>query len=136
MSNDPNTKKEINGSCCAMQLLFQKAIEIYKSDQVVSSAEQLEKPEQKVCDLTDQLQAIIIEERLRVHFTTKEIPAASLGLIESGLVPKELFSIQGIGYQRKAGHFSPFWLYGNDTIKQILRSCQLIEFTACPVLSW
>jgi hypothetical protein len=31
---------------------------------------------------------------LRVHFTTKEVPAVSLGLIESGLVPEELFSIQ------------------------------------------
>ena len=27
------------------------------------------------------------------------------------------------GYQLKAGHFSPFWLYDNSTIKQNLRSC-------------
>jgi len=27
------------------------------------------------------------------------------------------------GYQLKAGHFSPFWPYGNSTIKQNLRSC-------------
>jgi len=37
MSNDPNTKKEINGSCRAIQVLFQKAQEICKSDQVVLS---------------------------------------------------------------------------------------------------
>ncbi|MCD4825760.1 MAG: hypothetical protein K8S55_14300 [Phycisphaerae bacterium] len=27
------------------------------------------------------------------------------------------------GYQLKTGHFLPFWLYGNSTIKQNLRSC-------------
>ncbi|MDL1988141.1 MAG: hypothetical protein LWX08_10915 [Deltaproteobacteria bacterium] len=27
------------------------------------------------------------------------------------------------GYQLKAGHFPPFWLYGNSTIKQNLRNC-------------
>ena len=27
------------------------------------------------------------------------------------------------GYQLKAGHFSPFWLYGNSKIKQNLWSC-------------
>ena len=36
----------------------------------------------------------VIHNFLRVHFTTKEVPAVSLGLIESGLVPEELFSIQ------------------------------------------
>ncbi|MBC2695148.1 MAG: hypothetical protein HF982_07720 [Desulfobacteraceae bacterium] len=65
MSNDPSTKKEVNGSCGAIQALFQKAQEICNSDQVISSADQLEKMEQKVCDLADQLQAIIIEERLQ-----------------------------------------------------------------------
>jgi len=29
------------------------------------------------------------------------------------------------GYQLKAGHFPPFWLYGNSTIKQNLMGCQL-----------
>ncbi|MBC2695744.1 MAG: hypothetical protein HF982_10815 [Desulfobacteraceae bacterium] len=59
MPNDQNTKKEINVFCGAIQALFQKAQEICNSDQVISSAEQLEKLEQKVGDLTDQLQAII-----------------------------------------------------------------------------
>jgi len=36
----------------------------------------------------------VIHNFLRVHFTTNEVPAVSLGLIESGLVPEELFSIQ------------------------------------------
>jgi hypothetical protein len=36
----------------------------------------------------------VIHNFLRVHFTTKEVPAVSLGLIENGLVPEELFSIQ------------------------------------------
>ena len=36
----------------------------------------------------------VIHNFLRVHFTTKGVPAVSLGLIESGLVPEELFSIQ------------------------------------------
>jgi len=27
------------------------------------------------------------------------------------------------GYQLKAGHFLPFWLYGNSKIKQDLWSC-------------
>jgi transposase-like protein len=36
----------------------------------------------------------VIHNFLRVHFTTKEVPAVSLGLIESGLVLEELFSIQ------------------------------------------
>ena len=38
----------------------------------------------------------VIHNFLRVHFTTKEVPAVSLGLIESGLVPEELFSIQSM----------------------------------------
>ena len=42
MSNDTNTKKEVNGSCGAIQALFQKVQEICNSDQVISSAEQLE----------------------------------------------------------------------------------------------
>ncbi|MBC2695112.1 MAG: hypothetical protein HF982_07535 [Desulfobacteraceae bacterium] len=58
MSNNTNTKKEVNGSCGAIQALFQKAQEICNSDQVISSAEQLEKLEQKICDLADQLQAV------------------------------------------------------------------------------
>jgi ferrous iron transport protein B len=31
--------------------------------------------------------------------------------------------IAAFGYQLKAGHFPPFWLYGNSTIKQNLRNC-------------
>ena len=31
-------------------------------------------------------------------------------------------SIASGGYQLKAGHFPPFWLYGNSTIKQNLRN--------------
>ena len=73
MSNDPNTKKEVNGSYSAIQAIFQKAQEICNSDQVVSSAEQLEELEQKVGDLTDQLQAIIIEERLQSSLDSEEV---------------------------------------------------------------
>jgi len=80
MSKDPNTKK-INGSCSAIQVLFQKAQEICKSDQVVSSAEQLEELEQKVCDLTDQLQAIIIEERLQSSLDSEEVRETEADLV-------------------------------------------------------
>ena len=38
-----------------------------------SSAKQLEKLEQKVCDLADQLQAIIIEERLQASLDSEEV---------------------------------------------------------------
>ena len=31
--------------------------------------------------------------------------------------------LEHVGYQLKAGHFPPFWLYCNSTIKQNLRSC-------------
>ena len=46
------------------------------SDQVISSAEQLEELEQTVCNLSDQLQAIIIEERLQssFDFSLQKIP--------------------------------------------------------------
>jgi len=36
----------------------------------------------------------IIHNFVRTHFTTKEVPAASLGIIERGLNQKQLFSIQ------------------------------------------
>ena len=53
MSNDSSTSKKVNGFCGGIQALFQKAQEICNSYQVISSAEQLEKLEQKVCDLAD-----------------------------------------------------------------------------------
>jgi acetyl-CoA carboxylase beta subunit len=73
MSNDPSTKKEVNGFCDGIQALFQKAQEICNSNQVISSAKQLEKLEQKVCDLADQLQAIIIEKRLQASLDSGEV---------------------------------------------------------------
>jgi hypothetical protein len=36
----------------------------------------------------------VIHNFVRVHFTTKEVPAVSLGLIDSGLTPEKLFSAQ------------------------------------------
>ena len=81
MSNDPNTEKEVNGFCSAIQVLFQKAQDICNSDQVVSSAEQLEKLEQKVCNLTDQLQAVIIEERLQVSLDSEDVREAEADLV-------------------------------------------------------
>jgi len=36
----------------------------------------------------------VIHNFVRVHFTTKEVPAVSLGLIESGLTAEKLFSTQ------------------------------------------
>ena len=81
MSNEQNTKKEINGFCSAIQVLFQKAQDICNSDQVVSSAEQLEKLEQKVCDLADQLQAIIIEERLQSSLDSEDVREAEADLV-------------------------------------------------------
>ena len=36
----------------------------------------------------------VIHNFVRVHFTTKEVPAVSLGVIESGLTPEKLFSAQ------------------------------------------
>jgi|LGVF01.1.fsa_nt_gb hypothetical protein len=42
ISNDTSTKKEVNGFCAAIQVLFHKTQEICNSDQVISSAEQLE----------------------------------------------------------------------------------------------
>ena len=81
MSNDPITKKEVNGSCGAIQALFQKAQDICNSDQGISSAEQLEKLEQKVCDLTDQLQAIIIEERLQSSLDSEDVREAEADLV-------------------------------------------------------
>ena len=36
----------------------------------------------------------VIHNFLRTHFTTKEVPAVRLGVIATGLVPEELFSIQ------------------------------------------
>lgn len=38
----------------------------------------------------------VIHNFLRVHFTTKKVPAVCLGVIESGLTPEKLFSIQYI----------------------------------------
>ena len=72
MSNDPRRKKESNGFCGAIQALFQKAQEICNSDQLISSAEQLEELEQKACDLADQVQAVIIEERLQSSLDSEE----------------------------------------------------------------
>ncbi|MDL1979690.1 MAG: hypothetical protein LWX52_16680, partial [Deltaproteobacteria bacterium] len=81
MSNDPSTKKEVNGFCSAIQALFQKAQEICNSDQIISSAEQLEELEQKVGDLTDQLQAIIIEERLQSSLDSEEVRETEADLV-------------------------------------------------------
>ena len=36
----------------------------------------------------------VIHNFVRVHFTTKEVPAVSLGVIESGLTAEKLFSAQ------------------------------------------
>ena len=36
----------------------------------------------------------VIHNFVRIHFTTKEVPAVSLGVIENGLTPEELFSVQ------------------------------------------
>ena len=36
----------------------------------------------------------VIHNFVRVHFTTKEVPAVSLGVMENGLTPEELFSVQ------------------------------------------
>lgn len=36
----------------------------------------------------------VIHNFLRVHFTIKKVPAVSLGVIESGLTPEKLFSVQ------------------------------------------
>ncbi|MCP4577852.1 MAG: IS1 family transposase, partial [Deltaproteobacteria bacterium] len=36
----------------------------------------------------------VIHNFVRVHFTTKEVPAVSLGVIENGLTPEKLFSAQ------------------------------------------
>ena len=38
----------------------------------------------------------VIHNFVRAHFTTKEVPAVSLGMIDSGLTSKKLFSIQFI----------------------------------------
>ena len=35
----------------------------------------------------------------------------------------DLHVLRGIGYQLKAGHFPPFWFYGNFTTKRNLMSC-------------
>ncbi|MDL1975894.1 MAG: hypothetical protein LWX55_14190, partial [Deltaproteobacteria bacterium] len=81
MSNDPNTKKDANGFCSAIQAIFQKAQAIYNSDQVISSAEQLEELEQKIGDLTDQLQAIIIEEQLQSSLDSEEVRKTEADLV-------------------------------------------------------
>lgn len=81
MSNDPSRKKESNGFCGAIQALFQQAQEICNSNQVISSAEQLEELEQKVCDLTDQLQAVIIEERLQSLLDSEEARKTEADLV-------------------------------------------------------
>ena len=80
-SNDSSTTKKVNGFCGGIQALFQKAQEICNSDQVISSAEQLEKLEQKVCDLADQLQAIIIEERLQSSLDSEEVREIEADLV-------------------------------------------------------
>ena len=36
----------------------------------------------------------VIHNFVRIHFTTKEVPAVSLGVIENGLTAEELFSAQ------------------------------------------
>ena len=36
----------------------------------------------------------VIHNYVRTHFTTKDVPAVRLGIIEKGLNPKTLFSIQ------------------------------------------
>jgi multiple sugar transport system substrate-binding protein len=46
--------------------------------------------------------------------------AAKLLLILSDTI---INSIKFKGYQLKAGHFLPFWLYGNSTINRNLRNC-------------
>ena len=81
MSNDQNAKKEISSFCGAIQALFQKAQEICNSDQVISSAEQLEELEQKACDFADQLQAVIIEERLQASLDSEEIRKTEADLV-------------------------------------------------------
>jgi len=81
MSNDLSTKKEVNDFCSAIQAIFQRAQEICNSDQVISSAEQLEELEQKVGDLTDQLQAIIIEERLQSSLDSEEVRETEADLV-------------------------------------------------------
>ncbi len=81
MSNDPSTRKEVNGFCSAIQAIFQRAQEICNSDQVISSAEQLEELKQKVGDLTDQLQAIIIEERLQSSLDSEEVRETEADLV-------------------------------------------------------
>ncbi len=81
MSNDPNKKKDVNGFCSAIQAIFQKAQEICNSDQVISSAEQMEELEQKLGDLTDQLQAIIIEERLQSSLDSEAVRETEADLV-------------------------------------------------------
>ena len=81
MSNDTSTKKEVNNFCGGIQVLFQKAQEICNSDQVISSAEQLEELEQKVGDLTDQLQAVIIEKRLQSSLDSEEVRETEADLV-------------------------------------------------------
>jgi len=55
----------------------------------------------------------------------EEIPDSAIALkkMVNRMLPKVDLANVLIGYQRKAGHFSPFWLYGKSTIKQNLRSC-------------
>ena len=36
----------------------------------------------------------VVHNFVRVHFTTKEVPAAGLGIVERGFTPQELFNIQ------------------------------------------
>ena len=74
-------KKEVNDFCGGIQALFQKAQEICNSDQVVSSAEQLEELEQKACDLANQLQALIIEERLQSSLDSEEVRKTEADLV-------------------------------------------------------
>ena len=81
LSNDTSTKKEVNNFCGGIQVLFQKAQEICNSDQVISSAEQLEELEQKVGDLTDQLQAVIIEKRLQSSLDSEEVRETEADLV-------------------------------------------------------
>ncbi len=71
MSNDPNTKKVTVHGFFNELYLASYGLSRYNSDQVISSAEQLEKLEQKVCNLANKLQAVIIEERLQSSLDSK-----------------------------------------------------------------
>jgi len=67
----------------------------------------------------------VVHNFLRVHFTTREVPAVALGILERRLSVHEIFQIQMLGFY----HLSSFrcsdlgcWVYYENTLPSPPRS--------------